>query len=448
MLVVPHGRRSLASVAGFVLLTVAVGFAGLHLVVAPLAPFFPSWPLQSSRFSQQRPPPATYHNYTSAFSFDLNETSSGAANYSYEAWMARVPDATPLTRLSIPGTHDTFTYNLTDNVVFQCQNHDLPTQLRAGLRYFDVRGRLVVPASTSQQQAAAGADPDPVIGIFHGHVPTGHTFEDVLLTLFAYLDAHPSEGVVLRVKEEGAPVYQEPDPSPPEENADWRTGGYNTTFEEAFNHYRTNNTRTAPGCARHLLMPWPPLLADSASDRVMPTMGQLRGRILVLYEFPVASAATGTPAPYGIPWDTPPYTSLEDLWVIPDAAHLDDKWAAVRAHLEEVAAAGDDQGNDDTLFLTHLSASTGVTPIEAAAGPLGDAARRPPPDGSLIRGINDRTGLWLEAEDEDDRNRRLPQDAFRKTGIVMADFPGRRLVEDILGRNEWLDEKEPSSSSS
>lgn len=437
-MIIPHGRRSLASVAGFVLVTVAVGFAGLHLVVAPLAPFFPSWPLPS-RFSQR--PPATYHNYTSAFSFDLNETSS--TNHSYEAWMARVPDATPLTRLSIPGTHDTFTFTLTDNVVFQCQNHDLPAQLRAGLRYFDVRGRLVVPAS--QQQAAT----DPVIGIFHGHVPTGHTFEDVLLTLFAYLDAHPSEGVVLRVKEEGAPVYQDPPENDDNDNANWRTGGYNTTFEEAFNHYRTNNTRTAPGCARHLLMPWPPLLGGDGDDRVMPTMGQLRGRILVLYEFPVAAATGGTPAPYGIPWDTPPYTSLEDLWVIPDAAHLDDKWAAVRAHLEKVAAAGsgdDDQAaaGDDTLFLTHLSASTGVTPIEAAAGPL-DAMRE---DGTVIRGINDRTGLWLEAEDEDDRNRYLPQDAFRKTGIVMADFPGRRLVEDILGRNEWLYEKKSSSSSS
>lgn len=452
-MIIPHGRRSLASVAGFVLLTIAIGFAGLHLVVAPLALFFPSWPLQSSRFSQQRlpPPPATYHNYTSAFSFDLNETTSAGANYSSEAWMARVPDATPLTRLSIPGTHDTFTFTLTDNVVFQCQNHDLPAQLRAGLRYFDVRGRLVVPASTSaqdQQQQQQAAD-SPVIGIFHGHVPTGHTFEDVLLTLFAYLDAHPSEGVVLRVKEEGAPVYQDPPEGADNANNNWRTGGYNTTFEEAFNHYRTNNTRTAPGCARHLLMPWPPLLGGGdGDDRVIPTMGQLRGRILVLYEFPVAASV---PAPYGIPWDTPPYTSLEDLWVIPDAAHLDDKWAAVRAHLEEVAAAGsgDDQAaGDDTLFLTHLSASTGVTPIEAAAGPLGDAARRPAPDGSVIRGLNDRTGLWLEAEDEDDRNRHLAQDAFRKTGIVMVDFPGRRLVEDILGRNEWLYEKDSSSSSS
>lgn len=388
-MLIPHGRRSLISVTGFVVLSILIGYFALHLLVAPLAVFFPP-PVPSPSVQ----PPAAYHNYTSAFSFDLNETV-------HQDWMAQIPDSVYINSLSIPGTHDTLTFNLTDNVLFQCQNHDLTTQLRAGLRYFDIRGRLLVDAAFAQG--------DPVIGIFHGHVYTGYTFQDVLLTLFQFLDDNPSEGIVLRVKEEGAPVYRG-DPSD-----EWQTGEYNTTFEEAFNFYRVNQTLTAPGSEQHFLMPWPAL--GSSSDHIMPTMAQLRGRILVLYEFPVVGAMS-----YGIPWDVDPYMNLEDLWIIADPEHLDEKWDAVRQNLE-LAGASDDNG--DVLFLSHLSASVGVTPIEAAAGPF---TKRE--NGSVIMGINDRTGLWLEEG--------TAQGSAGKTGIVMADFPGKRLVDDILGRNGWL----------
>lgn len=387
-MLVPHGRRSLVSVAGFVLLSILIGYFGLHLLVSPLASFFP--PSLSSSYRR----PASYHNYTSAFSFDLNEAI-------HQDWMAHVPDSVYVNSLSIPGTHDTLTFNLTDNVVYQCQNHDLATQLRAGLRYFDIRGRLLVDATFAQA--------DPVIGIFHGHVYTGYTFQDVLLAVFQFLDENPSEGIVLRVKEEGKPVYQG-DPSD-----EWTTGEYNTTFEEAFNHYRANNTLTAPGSEQHFLLPWPAL--GSSSDHIMPTMAQLRGKVLVLYEFPVVGVG------YGIPWDSPLYMSLEDLWIIADPAHLDEKWDAVQANLA-AAGASDDEG--DVLFLSHLSASVGVTPIEAAAGPR---AKRE--NGTTIVGINDRTGLWLEEGG-------VAKGSAGKTGIVMADFPGQRLVEAILERNDWL----------
>lgn len=392
-MLIPHGRRNLASITGFVVLTILIGYSGLHLLVSPLADFFP--PPLSPSSSSSSSPPASYHNYTSAFSFDLNETV-------HRDWMSHLPDSIYVNSLSIPGTHDTLTFNLTDNVVFQCQNHDLATQLRAGLRYFDIRGRLLVDAAFAQA--------DPVIGIFHGHVYTGYTFQDVLLTLFQFLDDNPSEGIVLRVKEEGTPVYQG-DPSD-----EWQTGQYNTTFEQAFNHYRTNNTLTAPGSAHHFLLPWPAL--GGSSDHVMPTMAQLRGRVLVLYEFPVGELS------YGIPWDTAPYMRLEDLWVIADPAHLDDKWDAVRQNLE-LAGASDDDG--DVLFLSHLSASVGVTPIEAAAGPF---TKRE--NGSVIVGINDRTGLWLE------EGAAQKEGSAGKTGIIMADFPGQRLVNAILARNDWL----------
>lgn len=382
-----QSRRSRTSVAIFTILAIFGGYFLLHLLVSPLQPILPIF---TAPWTSNTRPPASYHNYTSAFSFDLHL----AANPS---WMARIPDTVNLNSLSIPGTHDTLTYDLVTNNVFQCQNQDLKTQLHAGLRYLDIRGRLVYNAS-------AGADQDPVIGIYHGHVSTGYDFQDVLQTVFDFLDENPSEGIIMRVKEEGAPL---PTGSPAEP---WLSGTYNTTFEEAFRYYRRTHPLTAPGCERHLLAPWP------RDDRLVPTMAEMRGRVLVLYEFDTVAAAA---APDGIPWQSS-HIALEDMWIILDPALLEAKWDAVRQNLEAAAGSAED---GDVLFLSHLSASVGVTPIEAAAGPLADRT-----NGTVIRGLNERTGTWLEAGGR----------TGKTTGVIMADFPGERLVGSILRRNAWL----------
>lgn len=346
----------------------------------------------------------SYQNYTSSFSFDLDKSV-------HPDWMARVPDQASLASLSIPGTHDTETFDLVNNTKFQCQNHDLKTQLRAGLRYFDIRGRLVV------DEAAGGEETTPVIGIFHAQVYTGYTLEDVLLTLFDFLDKHPTEGIIMRLKMEGPPVRRKPDGAlidEGEEEQEADTAAYNTTFEEAFNYYRLKNARTEPGSTKHLLLPWPSPSAPAGSP-LLPTMAQLRGRVIVLQEFPSSTGVT-----YGVPW-TSPHISLEDLWIIVDLEHLEDKWRAIRESLEAAAAS---PPGLDVLFLSHLSASVGVTPIEAAAGPL-EAV-----NGSMIEGMNDRTGRLLEKVVKDGQQ--------GKTGVIMGDFPGQRLVDAILARNAWL----------
>lgn len=364
----------------------------------------PSSTLRTIAWSSPKKMPS-YQNYTSSFSFNLHESV-------HPDWMARVPDQTSLASLSIPGTHDTETFDLVNNTKYQCQNHDLRTQLRAGLRYFDIRGRLVI------DEAAGGEETAPVIGIFHAQVYTGYTLEDVLLTLYEFLDQHPTEGIIMRLKMEGPPVRRKSEGVFEEVEEEGKQGAgtaaYKTTFEEAFNHYRLKNTRTEPGSSKHLLFPWPSPSAPAGSP-LLPTMAQLRGRVIVLQEFPSATGAS-----YGIPWLSP-HISLEDLWIIVDLEHLEDKWRAIRASLEAAAAS---PPGSDVLFLSHLSASVGVTPIEAAAGPL-EAV-----NGSMIEGMNDRTGRLLEKTVKDGQQ--------GKTGVIMADFPGQRLVDDILARNAWL----------
>lgn len=305
-----------------------------------------------------------YHGYASRFSFD-------AADAPRPRWMAEIPDATNLTSLSIPGTHDTMTYNLTDNEVLQCQNWNLSAQLDAGLRYFDIRARL---------------EHDD-LRIYHANGFTGYDYTDVLLAMSDFLDTNPSEAIVMRLKEEGRPI-----------------GDANTvSFEEALNRYHNTDPTTSPGAQRHLYL----------YDRIgpIPTLGALRSKIFLLQNF-----KTQHDKPYGLAWEGDQMV-LEDLWIIPDVYHLADKWTAIRDALEKAATAPDDNSK---LYLAHTSASVGVLPIEAAAGPL---------NRSMV-GMNDMTGQWLRDF--------VGADGAAKTGIVIMDFPGKKLIDAVLRWNDRL----------
>lgn len=362
-----------------------------------------------------------YRSYHSEYSFDVDRID-------HSSWMRAIPDETNLTSLSIPGTHDTLTFDIRDEI-YQCQNHNLTAQLRAGIRYLDVRGRLY----------------NNSILIYHADRYTGYSYTDVLLTVFDFLDRHPSESIIMRLKEEGAPY-----------------GHNDRTFEEAFNHYLHNASDTAPGAQDHFYMP------DSFLP--LPTLGALRGKILLLQEFPTAAAAAavssdrntttrgsdlssgpgpgpgpGTTSPYGIVWASPAMV-LQDLWIIPSLRHLDLKWAAIQSALIRAAdSAVPAETANDALHLSHLSASVGVLPIEAAAGSR---------NGSVV-GMNDRTGRWLVEQvprrrrraDEGDEKlqqqqqqklQRQAESHYGRTGIVIMDFPGQDLVDAVLERNSGL----------
>jgi 1-phosphatidylinositol phosphodiesterase len=306
-----------------------------------------------------------YHGYSSPFSFDIDKSH-------HPDWMSRLPDAANITSLSIPGTHDTMTYSLRDDIQLQCQNYNLTMQMRAGLRYFDIRARLR----------------DDKLRIYHAAGDTGFDLEDVLKAMFDFLDENPSETIIMRLKEEGSPI-----------------GDNNSmSFAEAFEYYRHLSPITSVGAGRHLF------LYDRTSP--IPTLGHLRSKIFLLQQFK-------SDTPYGLEWEGT-QMKLEDLWIIPDVYHLADKWTAIRDALEEAALA---ELDNSLLYLAHVSASVGVLPIEAAAGP----ANR------TVVGMNDMTGQWLQDY--------LDADGAARTGIVILDFPGKKVVDAVLKWNSWLESK-------
>uniref|UniRef100_L2FEA4 Phosphatidylinositol-specific phospholipase n=1 Tax=Colletotrichum fructicola (strain Nara gc5) TaxID=1213859 RepID=L2FEA4_COLFN len=239
-----------------------------------------------------------YRGYESHHSFDVDKAL-------HAEWMKSIPDDANLTSLSIPGTHDTMTYSLR-NQVFQA---------------------------------------------------TGYSYTNVLLTLFDFLEAHPSETVVMRLKEEGRPL-----------------GNNTMTFEDAFNIYLHNDTLTSAGAQAHFHKHNP--------RKPFPALGALRSKIFLLQNFP----SKGPKSPYGVIWESSDMV-LEDLWIIPSMEHLYMKWEAIENALKRAATS---KPNNRVLYLAHLSAST-------AGG--ADAG---------------------------------------KTGIVIMDFPGRALVDEVLARNTAL----------
>nr|AOW42914.1 phosphatidyl inositol phospholipase C [synthetic construct] len=110
---------------------------------------------------------------------------------SVQDWMSALGDATPVQRLTIPGTHDSGAR--VGGPWVACQNTPVDAQLNSGIRFLDVRCRAI----------------DNVFAIHHGAFYQELMFGDVLNACRAFLRAHPSETVLMRVKQEYSEVGAE-----------------------------------------------------------------------------------------------------------------------------------------------------------------------------------------------------------------------------------------------
>ncbi|MFJ6798304.1 phosphatidylinositol-specific phospholipase C [Streptomyces sp. NPDC091268] len=144
-------------------------------------------------------------------------------------WMAPLADSTALQRMTIPGTHDSGARQ--GGLYVACQNTSIAEQLDSGIRFLDVRCRVT-----------GGS-----FAIHHGSFYQNLMFGDVLSACWNFLAAHPSETVLMRLKQE----YSE------ESDAAFRA-----VFDDYLDHRG-----------------WRPLfrIADT-----LPTLGQARGKVVLL----------------------------------------------------------------------------------------------------------------------------------------------------------------------
>lgn len=115
---------------------------------------------------------------------------------SYSSWMQNLADETPLSALSVPGTHNSPTYHHALPSV-RCQIVPVREQLKRGIRFLDIR---VQPEHPSKP------DKDGLI-LVHGVFPTSlagpRHLRPVVKEVLDFLSKNPSESVIMSVKREG-----------------------------------------------------------------------------------------------------------------------------------------------------------------------------------------------------------------------------------------------------
>ncbi|MBR7835758.1 ricin-type beta-trefoil lectin domain protein [Actinospica durhamensis] len=305
-------------------------------------------------------------------------------------WMSWLPATTPLSQLTLPGTHDSGAYVFGGDVA-ETQSMNLETQLSSGIRAWDIRLKVV--------------DGDR-LEVYHGVAPQGLDFQnDVLRTADAFLDAHRTETLLMRIKNEGS--------------------GSSLVFANLVRHFLDQDTRIYRG----------------TSDN--PSLGEIRGKIVILQNF-ISTVRVG------LPWYRAG-VSIQDDHHLTTNWDLATKWWAIDAQLKAA-----DSGPADTAYVNFLSASGGSFPYFVASGHSSPGTNAPNLLTGWTRGAIDTCGLSVRC---------IPQypsvncfaglcsvafvgtnvltmreidsqpDTHHRYGIVYADFPGSGLIQDIIAAN-------------
>ncbi|MFJ3793983.1 phosphatidylinositol-specific phospholipase C domain-containing protein [Kitasatospora sp. NPDC090091] len=291
-------------------------------------------------------------------------------------WMGKVGATTPLTAMSIPGTHETLSLHGGSNTQTQQDFGDsaatLTAQLDRGIRAIDIRVRII----------------NDKFVIHHGPYYQNANFDDVLTKAKAFLSAHRGETVLMRLRAECD----------------------GSTFSCSDDHPTASHTALFDAYAKQ----YAGLFYNNGKRSDPPTLGQARGKIVLS----VFNAANG--GSYGLNGFE---DHTEDTW---NAADAPAKWSLVNKNLAAAASAPANQ-----TFVTYTSASRApfnLVPSEYAGG-YGVLHGK---DLVWVDGVNVRLMNYLNGG------------GGNRLGIVMMDFPGWALVEDIIARNRYYEARNSS----
>jgi 1-phosphatidylinositol phosphodiesterase len=164
-------------------------------------------------------------------------------------WMKEMADATPLSGLSIPGTHNSPThYKALPSV--RCQAVSPKEQLRNGIRFFDIRVQPENPKDPSHDGLTL------VHGVFPISLTGTKSFRNLVNDIFDFLRQNPSETLIMSLKREG-----------PGEHTDEQLS---TILHQ---HYANDPTL------------W-------FTEPRIPTLGESRGKIILMRRFALAEPLT------------------------------------------------------------------------------------------------------------------------------------------------------------
>ena len=218
-----------------------------------------------------------------------------------ENWMSHVPDDTRLSELSIPGTHDSCAN--VGGFFCETQDFDFVDQLRAGVRFLDIRCR---PSGNR-------------FAIHHGICFLSLFFEDILEEVRTFLANHPTETVLMRIKEEFTPTLDA------------------LSFELIWETYMNE-------------LGFRDLFVQNLGG--IPMLGDVRGRVVVLSDEPGPRPGRSTTS-YGLGWKRGPYTDIQDSFQVNSLSELAEKTELTLTFLEKASL------QPRVFTINHMSA-TGV----------------------------------------------------------------------------------------
>lgn len=242
---------------------------------------------------------------------------------SHSSWMRDIPDDARVIALSVPGTHNSCSINGPFGFA-KTQDLDLPEQLDAGVRFLDIR------LSHYQDN----------LFVHHDVVHMGRSYADVLAVCSSFLKRHPSEAILMSVKDEGrcdsvlgkfAPsrVFGKSRGDP----MNWVIRS--SSFEDAFKA-RTWEHVEDPSLFYNLAAPLPGdgLVNTNLTSRT--TLGEVRGKIILLRRFQAAHEVgldlTYWPENMRFRSATSPTYAVEDHWWDPGEG---EKYNFILTHMEE-----------------------------------------------------------------------------------------------------------------
>ncbi|KAK6180526.1 hypothetical protein SNE40_012666 [Patella caerulea] len=259
-------------------------------------------------------------------------------------WISLIPNSRTIRDISIPGTHNTVSFF--GGPYAQCQTLPLLEQYKAGIRFVDIRCRHI----------------ENELPVYHGIMHQNIDLYGVMNDTVQFLNQNPREMILMRIREEAAPRDS--------------TQSITTSIRNCINSYPQHRF-------------W--------QSVTWPTLGQARGKIIILQEFDT----------HHFIWV--PYRSMniEDHWNVPGLSrrHLLAKWRHVKAHLKRISG-----GTGDSRV--HLGYTSGASFM---AFPYAVAMR-----------LNRH--LWKFFRQEERRH-------CVSYGIIGMDFPGDVLINQIIEKN-------------
>ncbi|MFK0229866.1 phosphatidylinositol-specific phospholipase C domain-containing protein [Streptomyces sp. NPDC090303] len=364
-------------------------------------------------------------------------TSASASN---ATWMSRVSDGANLAWLSVPGTHDSIALcgdrdstgtcgGIATDIVRTQENHGfsgktLTTQYRAGIRAIDIRVRL--------DKSGEGLK----FTIHHGVAYQYANFTDVLNVTRDFLRDHPGETVLLHLKAEcTGEIFSCKD-----------ADGYGTEawLKKVFasyldgRSYTGDGDKSTPATAWRDLF-WGPSVSGTEQAKGAPTLGEVRGKVVLLgFRGPKGGIFDG----YGIRQSYPAGGSneeyVQDKYNV-DISGINDKWERVRSHLRRSNGTWDSSRpgekecpyQPDALYVNYTSGSSDIAYPYTVAGGTPTATGVNEFLYQCLRGKGDRC-----PEFHPDRGAKFGgRPALDRMGVVMMDFPGGKLVDEIIARN-------------